>query len=83
MEEAKSIFTPVASGVRMKLDEDEMTYESPYSELVGVLLYLANTVRPDISFIVGRLPRFFSNPKSSQCVADRSVLRNRKGCKNK
>lgn len=40
-----------------------MKFVSPYAELACVLLDIANTVRPDILFFVGKLARFSSAQK--------------------
>ena len=50
-----------------------------YSELVGSLLYLSNTVRPDIAAAVGQLSRFLSDPKEHHWHAAVRVLRYLKG----
>lgn len=47
----------------------------PYSALVGSLLYLAITVRPDISFAVGALSRFMSCPTVGHWRVAKGVLR--------
>lgn len=52
--DAEAIPTPIARGVRIELDEEGEPFEWPYSKVVDVLLYLANTARPDISFAVAR-----------------------------
>lgn len=83
MEDTKSVITPVASGVREELDVDGEPCEGPYSELVGVLPYLASTVRPVISFFVGRLALCCSKLKSSHWVATKMVLRYLKRTKTK
>lgn len=50
MEEAKAVSTPVVSGVRLESYEDEEPCGGLYYnlELVGLVLYLDNTVGPDI-----------------------------------
>lgn len=75
MAEAKSTTTPIASGSVINKDEDGRRVDAPYQELIGVLLYLANTVRPDISFSVGKLSRFCSDPKESHWTASKRVIR--------
>lgn len=55
--DANSVPTPVASGMRIELDESRKSFTGPYSESVGVLLYLSNTVRLDTSFAIGKLAR--------------------------
>jgi hypothetical protein len=32
-----------------------------YSQIIGSLMYLASTIRPDISFVVSKLSKFASN----------------------
>lgn len=75
MEEAKTVLTPVSSGVRLEPDEDREPCGGPDYELVEVLLYLANTVRPDILLVVVCLSRFCYNPKSSHFVSAKRVHR--------
>jgi len=47
----------------------------PYRELVGSLMHLAVTVRPDISFSVGVLSRHLSSPSLAHWQAAKGVLR--------
>ena len=54
----------------------------PYRELVGSLLYLANTTRPDISFAVGMLSRYMENPGVSHWESACHVLRYLKATRN-
>ena len=50
-----------------------------YRQLVGALLHLSNTTRPDISFAVGLLSRFMENPTTMHWEAGKRVLRYLKG----
>lgn len=61
--------TPLPSGIKLSKemkaktpDEKKEMEDKPYQELIGSLLYLANTKRPDISFTVGALSRYNLNP---------------------
>lgn len=47
----------------------------PNAQLVGRLLYLEKSVRPDISLAVGLLARFCSEPKFSHWIAVKRFLR--------
>lgn len=41
----------------IEADEDGEKFEGPCAELVGVLVYIENTVRPAIGFAVGKHAR--------------------------
>ena len=47
----------------------------PYRELVGSLMHLSVTVRPDISFAVGALSRYLASPTMMHWQAAKGVLR--------
>jgi len=53
----------------------------PYRQLVGELLYLACTTRPDISHSVGCLSRFVENPGKKHWEAGKLILRYLAGTK--
>ena len=50
-----------------------------YSHIIGSLMYLASTTRPDISFVVSKLSRFVSNPGDSHWRALKRVMHYLKG----
>src|SRR3954447_4869114 len=56
----------------IKLNSTERT---KYQQIMGELLYAANITRPDISFVVGRLCQFMSDPHKHQLDAARRVMR--------
>ena len=58
---------PLSPSIRLSTEEGEPIDQGkyPYSQLVGSLLYLAVTTRPDIGFAVGVLARHMSCPTSS------------------
>ncbi|WKA00504.1 hypothetical protein VitviT2T_018850 [Vitis vinifera] len=47
----------------------------PYSSLVGSLMYAQVCTRPDITFVVGMLGRYLSNPGIEHWKAAKNVLR--------
>ena len=78
----KRVNTPMERDLKLrKSEKDTMTpsqsdYVSkfPYQNLVGALLYLAINTRPDISYAVGVLARFNTNPNFRACKALIRVL---------
>jgi hypothetical protein len=54
---------------------DPLPSENRFRELVGGILYLANTVRPDLSYSAGLLARFSNQPTSTHLSAGMNVLR--------
>jgi len=70
----------IASGVKLaKTGEDLLPVGNQDAELVGSLLYLATTTRPDIAFAVGVLSHFMSCPKQDHMRAAKMVLRYLRG----
>ena len=45
-----------------------------YSQLISSLLYISNRTRPDISYVVGRLSRYISNPSRKHQTALKRVF---------
>ena len=54
----------------------------PYKHLVGALLHLANTTRPDIAFAASFLSRFMQNPRKVHWNAAKHVLKYLKKTRN-
>ena len=50
-----------------------------YSQIIGLLMYLASPTRPDISFAVCKLSRFMSNPGDDYWRTLERVMRYLKG----
>ncbi|BAT92222.1 hypothetical protein VIGAN_07090200, partial [Vigna angularis var. angularis] len=53
----------------------------PYASVVGSLMYAQTCTRPDISFAVGMLGRYQSNPGMDHWKAAKKVLRYLQGTK--
>jgi len=80
MSDAKPRVVPLDPSVKLAAAEgDYLPLENRYQELVGGILYLANTVRPDISFAAGLLGRFSSKPTTTHMSAGLNVLKYLKG----
>ena len=84
MEECNSKPTPVLEEPLAKdTDGDPFTEEWKYSEVVGMLLYLANNSRPDIAYAVHQCARFTHDPKHSHGEAVKRIIRYLQGTKDK
>jgi hypothetical protein len=63
-------------------EEKEIMSKRPYLRGVGKVLYLANTTRPDIAWVVGKLARFGANPGTKHWDAFKHLLRYLQGTVN-
>lgn len=90
MKNCKTANTPLEANVNQQVKDlkpptdseiDEMK-EKPYRELVGSLLYLANTTRPDIMFAVNFLCRFCENSRIMHWKMAKHVLRYLQGTRD-
>ncbi|KAF8072702.1 Retrovirus-related Pol polyprotein from transposon TNT 1-94 [Scenedesmus sp. PABB004] len=75
---------PVSLGTKLTKDNGDPldTAAYPYTSLVGALLYLSITVRPDIAFAVSALTRFMSCPTTVHWGVAKGVLRYLAGTTN-
>ena len=72
--------TPMVSGAKLaKTGENLLPDGNRYAELVGSLLYLSTTTRPDIAFAVGVLSRYMACPEEDHMRAAKGVLRYLRG----
>ncbi|POM74483.1 Hypothetical protein PHPALM_8553 [Phytophthora palmivora] len=55
--------------------ENPENTEYPYREVVGMLLFLATTTRPDLTYVLGRLSRFVARPTFNHVETVKRVLR--------
>ena len=78
MVDAKPKSTPLSVSTRLDVaneNDEVLSGDYPYAELVGGLLYLSVCTRPDISQAVGALARFMSKPTQQHWTAAKGVLR--------
>jgi hypothetical protein len=86
LQDSKPVSTPLNPGSRLSTsmspqndsEAAEMS-QYPYISVVGSLMYLALTTRPDIAYAAGVLARFNSNPGLAHWQAAKHVLRYLKG----
>lgn len=73
---AKPAYVPCDSQLsNMSKDGDLPETAKPYSELVGMLQWVANGTRPDVQFAVNQLSQFLSRPSENVWRAAHHVLR--------
>ena len=77
MEKCNPNWTP-ATQCALGSDPDGEPYDQVqfnYASVVGMLLYLSNNTRPDITFAVSQVARFTANPKKSHAQAIKTIVR--------
>ena len=84
MEDCKPVSTPLSDLKPLLSSETphEEKLVKPYQQLIGSLLYLAVTSRPDIAYAVTFLSQFNTKPTSKHFAAAKRVLRYLKGSTN-
>lgn len=82
MSQCKSITTPIDINVKLEKPEcvnDNAMKQFPYQSLIGALMYLAVSTRPDIAYAVNYLSQFNTNYDIEHWKAAKRVLRYLKG----
>ena len=77
--DCKSISTPYDPQVPLRKNERLGKDQLRYSQIIGSLMYLASSTRPDISYAVSRLSRYTANPGDAHWHALERVMRYLKG----
>ena len=77
MEQAKPVKTPVdvCSKLVKATEEDESFDQQIYQSAVGSLLYLSVGTRPDISYAVGNVAKFSSQPTNRHWSGVKRIMR--------
>lgn len=77
LNDGKHRSVPMDPGAKLSQSSGEPlnTDVSTYSHLVGCLLYLSITTRPDIAFAVGALSRYLHAPTTQHWILAKGVLR--------
>lgn len=73
MDNAAGADTPMEH--RLCFDSNSKSFEGPYRQLIGSLMYLVVTCRPDIAFPVTFLSQFNNNPKVDHWKAAQRILK--------
>jgi hypothetical protein len=73
--DSKPSSTPYDPSMTLRKNKKIARDQLRYSQIIGSLMYLASTTRPDISFAVSKLSRYMSNPGDDHWHALKRVLR--------
>lgn len=82
MSECKPVVTPIDVNVKLEKPEcimSDIMEQYPYQSLIGALMHLAVSTRPDISYAVNYLSQFNTNYNIEHWKAAKRVLRYLKG----
>jgi hypothetical protein len=83
MELCKGVSTPMTTGCKLRATgEDEDETDAPYRQAVGMVQYLANCTRPDLSFTGSYLGQFASKPNKQHWAVLKRTLRYISGTKD-
>nr|GEX78789.1 zinc finger, CCHC-type [Tanacetum cinerariifolium] len=73
--------TPMDPIEKLKPNTGKHVEQLEYS-IIGCLMYVMTSTRPDIAYVVGRLSRFTSNPSRQHCKAITRVFKYLRGTKD-
>jgi hypothetical protein len=81
MDRCTPVSTPSDTSVRLSPtnDDDSLADQSIYQSVIGTLLYLSLSSRPDIAYATSFLSRLYSNPSSTHWTALLRVLKYLRG----
>lgn len=76
MEEANPTQVPMHKGADLRRTGENILHDAaPYMELVGGLLYLSTTTRPDLALAAGKLAQYMRLPEQRHWQAAKGALR--------
>ncbi|GJZ14788.1 zinc finger, CCHC-type containing protein [Tanacetum coccineum] len=80
--DCSSVSTPVDPVEKLKPNTGKHVDQLEYLRVIGCLMYVMTSTRPDIAYAVGRLSRFTSNPSRQHWQAITRVFKYLKGTMN-
>ena len=73
--DCKPVVTPFDENCKLKKNTGDAIFQLEYSQVIGSLMYLMNSTRPDIAYSVSKLSRYTSNLGRDHWIALIIVLR--------
>eukprot|EP00963_Diacronema_lutheri_P005231 scaffold408_cov347-Pavlova_lutheri.AAC.5 len=75
MADCRSVSSPMEPGTKLISDEDVDNTDFPFQELVGCLMYLAVSTRPDIAYATNCMARSVTCTRPNHVAALKRILR--------
>ncbi|GKC98799.1 zinc finger, CCHC-type containing protein [Tanacetum coccineum] len=69
------VSTPMDTSEKLMPNNGQAVSQLEYSRVIGCLMYAMTCTRPDISFVMGKLSRYTSNPSTQHWQAIQRVLK--------
>ena len=82
MSDCRSVSSPMEPGTKLSSEECADDTDFPFQELVGCLMYLAVSTRPDIAYATNYLARFVTCTRPCHVAAAKRILRYLQGTRN-
>lgn len=82
MNDCNKTKTPMEKGLCLSYNSENEPTKNPYREMLGSLMYLMLSVRPDICYQVGYMGRFQNNPADVHWTCLKRIVRYIKGTEN-
>ncbi len=83
MMNSKPVATPMDRSYNDKVTENSQAAENvPYRQVIGSLMYLMITTRPDIAYAIGKLSQHNQSPRLHDWISAKRVLRYINGTRN-
>jgi len=73
LQTANPKYTPVTETLGKSQDKPKFNERFNYRSIIGMLMYLGNTTRPDISFSVNQCARFSHDPRETHATALKQI----------
>lgn len=73
------VTTPYDGKIHLKKNREHSVAQAEYAQIIGSLMYLMNSTRPDIAYAVGRLSRYTQCPNKEHWMALDRVAKYLKG----
>ena len=75
MQDCNLVISPYETNLKLeKCEEESLVGQTLFKQIVGSLRYLSSS-RPDITYGIGLIIRFIEDPRTSQLVMAKRILR--------
>ncbi|GJR83808.1 leucine-rich repeat protein [Tanacetum coccineum] len=72
---AARVSTPMDTSEKLMPNNGQAVFQLKYSRVIGCLMYAITCIRPDITFTMGKLKKYTSNPSTQHWPAIQRVLK--------